>query len=230
MEAADFEDGYSAPWLQHLMAGGDKSIRSSFSVTDVLGEVNVDDLSRIIQDRCEAGHLRIDASSTTCPTATVCSESKRADPSQIVAGSFAITEDTKPRVINVDFPALPSGAERPQRLLEHGAFTSVALRKGFMLMPSDAFLASMLDVIASKKYTVVYTTSPPNAAPHTESGDSEVYEMDSHFQSHLHTDLKRDLSHQKRAFDENITLPDGPLFEKYQYFSPGTSLCCDSKN
>lgn len=37
-----------------------------------------------------------------------------------LAGSFAISEDTKPRVINLDFPALPSGNGRPQKLIENG--------------------------------------------------------------------------------------------------------------
>ncbi len=44
----------------------------------------------------------------------------KADLSLRTAGSFAIAEDVKPRVINVDFPALPSGAGRSQKLLEHG--------------------------------------------------------------------------------------------------------------
>ena len=45
------------------MIGDDKSIRSSMAVKDVLGCVNVDDMSRAVQDRCGAGHLRVDASS-----------------------------------------------------------------------------------------------------------------------------------------------------------------------
>lgn len=45
--------------------------------------------------------------------------------------------------------------------------------------------------------------------------------MDSLFQAPVHMELKRDLSHQKRASDGNITLPNGPLFERYQYFTPG---------
>lgn len=36
------------------------------------------------------------------------------------AGSFAIAEDTKPRVIMLDFPALPAGAGRSQKLVENG--------------------------------------------------------------------------------------------------------------
>ena len=47
--------------------------------------------------------------------------------------------------------------------------------------------------------------------------------MDAQFQAPVHMELKRDFSNHKRASDGNITLPDGPLFERYQYLSPGTS-------
>lgn len=36
------------------------------------------------------------------------------------AGSFVISEDTKPRVINLDFPTLPSGNGRSEKLIENG--------------------------------------------------------------------------------------------------------------
>lgn len=39
------------------------------------------------------------------------------------AGAFAIAEDARPRVINVDFPALPAGAGRSQKLVENGTRT-----------------------------------------------------------------------------------------------------------
>ena len=45
--------------------------------------------------------------------------------------------------------------------------------------------------------------------------------MDSIYQTSLHTELKRDLGKHKRATGDNITLPDGPLFERYQFLSPG---------
>lgn len=37
-----------------------------------------------------------------------------------LAGSFTISEDTKPRVIDLDFPVLPSGNGRSQKLIENG--------------------------------------------------------------------------------------------------------------
>ena len=45
------------------MLGGDKSIRSSLMVKEVVGVVSGDYLSKLIQEKCEARHLRIDASS-----------------------------------------------------------------------------------------------------------------------------------------------------------------------
>ena len=48
--------------------------------------------------------------------------------------------------------------------------------------------------------------------------------MDAQFQAPVHMELKRDLANTKRASEGNITLPEGPLFERYQFLSPGTSL------
>lgn len=89
------------------------------------------------------------------------------------------------------------------------------------LHPPDAFLASVLDLLSSSKYTVIYTTTPPHTVQEPASADAESYEMDAQFQAPVHMDLKRDFSNHKRASDANITLPDGPLFERYQYFTPG---------
>ena len=49
------------------MLGDDKSIRSSLMVKEVVGELSADSISKIIQEKCGAGHLRVDASSeSTC--------------------------------------------------------------------------------------------------------------------------------------------------------------------
>lgn len=45
------------------MLGDDKDTRSSLTVKDVLGQVEGDEFSRILQDRCGAAPLRVDASS-----------------------------------------------------------------------------------------------------------------------------------------------------------------------
>ena len=82
----------------------------------------------------------------------------------------------------------------------------------------------MLDLLSPKiRYTVIYTTSPPTTSHPSEPAEPEEYEMDSLFQAPVHLELKRDMSHQKRASDANITLPNGPLFERYQYLTPGVA-------
>ena len=88
-------------------------------------------------------------------------------------------------------------------------------------------MASVLDILSSTKYTVLYTTSPNNDAAVHEQTESAPYEMDSTFQAPVHMELKRDLNHHERANDGNITLPDGPLFERYQFLSPGMSRLSD---
>ena len=101
------------------LLGADKSIRSSLTVKEVVGVLSADYLSNVIQEKCEAGHLRVDASSKSYAAAAT-RLSPFADTWHRIAGSFAISEDTKPRVINLDFPALPSGNSRPQKMIENG--------------------------------------------------------------------------------------------------------------
>ncbi|KIV94364.1 hypothetical protein PV10_02137 [Exophiala mesophila] len=93
------------------------------------------------------------------------------------------------------------------------------------LVKNDAFFASIFDVLPTESYTVLYTTTPSckkstQAASHLESTS---YEMDSTLQEAIHLDLKRDLgdlvSDASKA--ENQTLIDGPLFDRYQFFTPG---------
>ena len=82
----------------------------------------------------------------------------------------------------------------------------------------------MLDLLSSTKYTVLYTTTPTTIMPHSAIAEPEAYQMDMAFSSQAHMELKRDyIAHGKRVVGDNITLPDGGLFERYQYFTPGMS-------
>ncbi|KAL6716203.1 hypothetical protein ACLMJK_005769 [Lecanora helva] len=202
VSVVDYQNPGVTPHLRKSMLGNDKNIRSSIAVKEVLGQVDAVALSEVIQDKCGAGHQRVDAST----------------------GSFVIADNMRPWVINLDFPAPPTGASRLQTLIENGNIAFPLLptntRKLIIL---DAFLASVLDLLSSNKYTVIYTTSPTTNSPTTAAvAEPESYEMDSIFQAPVHMDLKRDLSHHhRRASDQNITLPNGPLFERYQYLNPG---------
>lgn len=107
--------------------GDDKSIRSSLTVKEVVGELSGDHLSKIIQEKCGAEHLRVDASSKRLWGYIDTMEGDHSLIHGLIAGSFAISEDTKPRVINLDFPPLPTGSERSQKLIENGAEKSTDL-------------------------------------------------------------------------------------------------------
>jgi hypothetical protein len=81
-------------------------------------------------------------------------------------------------------------------------------------------LNSLLATLDS--YTVVYTTLP-GWMQKIEPQHPEQYEMDEPYPSNMHTDLKRDLnSYVSRASNASNPQANLPLFEKYQFLSPGT--------
>jgi hypothetical protein len=65
---------------------------------------------------------------------------------------------------------------------------------------------------------VIIVSTPPTTVEHTD----KVYEMDDPYPSALHQDLRRDIKYEPLKSSSNSTMQDGlPLFEKYQFFSPG---------
>ena len=139
------------------------------------------------------------------------------------AGTFSIVDDKKPRVVNLDFPTLAASSNRAAKLAENGLYRSCLSRPHSLTISADAFLSSFLDMLPSTKYTVIYTTSPTASYHHQLVDETEFYEMDPAFASPAHMELKRDFSvHKRNNSHGNITLPDGPLFERYQFLGPGT--------
>lgn len=65
---------------------------------------------------------------------------------------------------------------------------------------------------------VVIVSTPPTTVEHTD----KVYKMDDPYPSALHQDLRREIKYEPLKSSSNSTMQDGlPLFEKYQFFSPG---------
>ncbi|KAL8680457.1 MAG: hypothetical protein Q9186_003355 [Xanthomendoza sp. 1 TL-2023] len=187
VHAEDYSDRYSAPHLRRKVLGEDERVRSTMSVMDVLGDVDAEKIVGMLEQRCGAVVLKVDTST----------------------GSFAVASDPHPRVINLAFPALPSGKTRASKLQEN-----------------DVFLASMLDLLPTSKYTVIYTTTPSSASlhKHTETVQPEIYEMDPSFSApQEHMGMKRDfVARDENAGGQgNVTLVDAALFERYQFFTPG---------
>ncbi|KAI9739521.1 MAG: hypothetical protein M1834_006237 [Cirrosporium novae-zelandiae] len=125
-------------------------------------------------------------------------------------GSFPILSDATPRVIRLDFPSLPT-TRGAMKAAEH-----------------DAFLNSVLDLLPSEKYTVIYTTShiQDSVEGSQIQENDQLYEMNNGmWEDEVHMDLKRDfsassgLAHVSKK--DEIQLPDGPLFARYQFFTPG---------
>ena len=63
VSAADYSSQFSAPHLRNAMSGDDKQVRSSFTVTDVLGTLDSSALMDTVKERCGAAVLSVDASS-----------------------------------------------------------------------------------------------------------------------------------------------------------------------
>lgn len=85
----------------------------------------------------------------------------------------------------------------------------------------DFFLASVLDHLASSKYTVIYTTTPISAEHYSILSEAENYHIETDFHTPMHVDLKRDFTDHKRASNGTDAPRRAPLFEKYQFFGPG---------
>ena len=84
----------------------------------------------------------------------------------------------------------------------------------------DIFLADLMSSLPSAKHTILNITTPITSE---QLAHHQMYEMDNSMQP-LHVELKRDISLEERDDSGNITLVDGPLFERYSYFNPGEFL------
>ena len=83
------------------------------------------------------------------------------------------------------------------------------------------FLTSILDILPSPNFTVIYTTTPASREQQRLVPESKAYEMDDSPLLLAHMDLKRDFSTYPRAASNGSIFNNGPLFEKYQFFTPG---------
>jgi hypothetical protein len=133
---------------------------------------------------------------------------------------FDIVDDMKPRVVRIDFPTLPLNDERASASRVNGRSSQFFVPQ-VLIFVSDLFLANLINILPSPNYTVIYTTTPPSAKHHLHDEVPSTYHMDTSMSPLVHMEMKRDNSKGGRNSANNVTLVDGPLFEKYQYFTPG---------
>lgn len=131
--AADYGSRFSSPHLRKRIAGEDEKVRSSFTVADVSGEIDLSELVRLVEKKCGAGLMSVDASSKLYSWEIYGRFGKRTDRVEgnrfrklnadlllLLAGSFAMIDDMRPRVIQLDFPTLPTSSDRATALAENG--------------------------------------------------------------------------------------------------------------
>lgn len=124
-------------------------------------------------------------------------------------------EKIKENVLYAPLPAVASGLSREER--------KVVLRN------HDMYIEGLVNnYFGGEDYTLIYITESRHDADnkHDAFGDHE-YQMESEIPLVAHGELvKRALGTLKNSTSSsNQTIVDGPLFDKYQFFSPGKSLC-----
>ncbi|KAG9241440.1 BIG/ATPase V1 complex, subunit S1 [Calycina marina] len=86
-----------------------------------------------------------------------------------------------------------------------------------ILRDNDAQISSMIRSIpAGARYTVIYSSTPLNS---TIAEETPVYEPEFESQAAAHLDLRREVV--ARVPPQSLELDQRPLFERYQFFTPG---------
>lgn len=91
-----------------------------------------------------------------------------------------------------------------------------------ILRNHDRMLGEVLKITTN--YTVLYTTTPEASLHDSVDNDGAEYEMESTLdleQEPMHVDLKRDLRRKSQEKRAEPTLPEGPLFQRYQFLNRG---------
>lgn len=86
-----------------------------------------------------------------------------------------------------------------------------------LIVLSDRYLDETFSPEDAQDHMVIVLSTPSESFSHPE----HLYEMDEPYPSAMHQDLKRDIEYSPLK-SSNSSMQDGlPLFEKYQFLSPG---------
>lgn len=90
---------------------------------------------------------------------------------------------------------------------------------------ADAWLEKEVPTLLANYTSHVLIWTSSSSTSEEISSDQRNYEMDEPpFQENLHPDLKRGLEHEVSRRQSGKGQQDLPLFEKYQFLSPGKTL------
>ena len=222
VHSEDYSKDGPTPHLQRRIKGEDKGIRSSHAVAEVRDEVDRAALEMILRKSCGADMVQVDAKGG-------CLLSRG---NLLHSGDIALIASQLVRS-----KVLRDLAQRSSRLIclhRHrrarsglrvcGRTVKFRVRAHFddrgLMRQLDLWLSTLLESFPSSNYTVVYTTTPSAKTSDVSQEEPGVYQMDSTMSPLGHLELKRDLGARQQG-SKNLTLVDGPLFERYQYFTPG---------
>ena len=90
----------------------------------------------------------------------------------------------------------------------------------------DIIFQELLAQLKGRSYAVLFATTPVNSkipTPMQQDSVADVPDYESEFQEPLHLEIKRQAGTVRRA-DSGSKADTRPLFEKYQFFTPGMNL------
>ena len=96
-----------------------------------------------------------------------------------------------------------------------------------VLLQHDTYLSSLIDMYFNNNdYTLIYTTTSVHAAKiQIPLSENEEYQAELPIADMMRSgELRRSLAKRKEQSSSNQTAVDGPLFDKYQFLSPGMFL------
>lgn len=83
-------------------------------------------------------------------------------------------------------------------------------------------ISTYVDLFPIKNFTVFFAITGPSVKMQNSKHEEEFsLDLDGEFQEALHIDLRRDVATHQAKKVGNQTIVEGPLFVKYQFFSPG---------
>lgn len=119
--------------------------------------------------------------------------------------------NTNDKVFHAELPALHEDLSPEERHV--------------ILLLHDTYASSIIDTyFKNEDYTLVYITTSVHAQKNSvPASETQEYEAELPIADMMHSgELRRSLAKRKEGLTTNQTVVDGPLFDKYQFLSPGT--------
>ncbi|KAI9663499.1 MAG: hypothetical protein M1831_002508 [Alyxoria varia] len=221
ISSRDFQHKNAAPNLRRILSEPDENIKSSISIPNLVGSVDVDLLQRQIESRCKVPATVLD-----------------------VKDRIVSVSDDYPQILRIDLPALSTSSDRASQMKSHDSYLNAILynlkdRSHTLIYTSTPLSASEHRVLRLQQSLSTQPNSAETEPVDSEEGEDEEeedqeydhllynYNSDDPFAAAapLHEDFKRDLSSydelESRAPKKNETADDRGLFETYNFLSPG---------